>query len=52
MNTKQIKALYVVVLLSIESMLIALGTSFFIGWGVFFLMWALAGIIELVNMCW
>jgi hypothetical protein len=50
MNTKQIKTLYVFVMISIGSVLIGLGTSFFIGWGVFFLMWALAGIIELENM--
>lgn len=50
MNTKQIKIMFIYMTIITGSLLIGLGTSFYIGWGVFFLVWALASMIELANM--
>ena len=49
MTQRQIRAIITFVFMIIGSMLIGFGTNGFIGFGVFFSIWAIAGIVDLYR---
>jgi hypothetical protein len=49
MSVNQIKAIFVLVFMIVGSILIGYGSNWLIGFGVFFCLWSLAGILESIS---